>query len=218
LHRGVKCLQRMKKLIFLLFLIVLLFYPGNAFAADVLLFDSTNNYLGACQLTDKSEWNLDKELNVSLFQVWYNWDSNETDLPVIVLYEGKEFASFTAKRTNCDTYQKQWCNADFQIGKTFPKGKYETKIPTKKQCLKPGGTGAIRLFGADSSTSQETLATNTPTITQVPTPKPTTVAVTPAVVTSQIPGCSACIKTVVATAVGTSLVSSFIFSFILRKK
>lgn len=209
LRGGVQYSQSMKKVLFLLFLAFPFFYSKNVSAADTLLFDSTNAYLGACQLTDRSEWTLDKDLDISLFQVWYNWDANETELPVTVLYEGEDFASFTAKRASCDPYQKLWCNADFQINKTFPKGKYETKIPTKKQCLKPGGTGAIRLYGAGTATG-EVVSTPTPTLTTPPT-------AAPIIATKESQGCS-CTKTILVTAVGASLVSSLIFSLLLRRK
>src|SRR3989339_293618 len=135
----------------LFFLLILL--PGKSLAADKMVFDSTNNYLGSCQLTDKSEWTLSEDLNVTVFEIWYNWNQGETKLPVIITKDGVEFASFEATRTSCDPYQGQWCNADFQINKLFPKGTYSTKIPNARQCLKPGGTGAVRIYIADTSVS-----------------------------------------------------------------
>ena len=144
----------MKKIFIMLFVVVSLFlYSDQVAAADVQVFDSTNNYLGACQFTDTSEWILEKDLKVTTFQVWYSWNQGETELPVTVYRDSEVFAEFAATRSSCDPYQKQWCNAYFAVNKIFSKGTYSTKIPNARQCLKPGGTGAIRLYEADVSTA-----------------------------------------------------------------
>ena len=150
------------KNIFALFLFMFLVacsFPVLAY--DPLVFDSTNNYIGACQLTDNSEWTLSEDLNVSTFQIWYNWDANETSLPVTLYKDGQEFASFTATRTGCDTYQKNWCNADYELNKIMPAGTYTTKIPTAKQCLEPGKTGTVRLYGTNDASKNDTDITRT---------------------------------------------------------
>ena len=59
----------MKIKICILAVFVVLFMVGSANAASVLVFDSTDNYTGACQLTDKSEWTLTKDLDVDKFLV-----------------------------------------------------------------------------------------------------------------------------------------------------
>jgi hypothetical protein len=124
---------------------------GSTLAADAMVFDSTDNYLGGCSRTDASTWTLPTELQVSTFQIWYYWESNERELPVTVLKDGQPFASFTATRGNCDPYQQSWCNADYALNRTMPAGTYTTKIPNARQCLKPGGTGTVRLYGAEVS-------------------------------------------------------------------
>jgi hypothetical protein len=124
-------------------------------ATEVQFFDSTNNYLGACQLTNKSEWELTEDAQVTKFEVWYSWNQGETTLPVKLFFDGEKFAEFEATRAACDPYQKQWCNADYQITKLFPKGKYTTEIPNSRQCLKPGGTGAIRLYKEEAPVKKE---------------------------------------------------------------
>ncbi len=196
----------------------LLFSASVAKAAEELVFDSTNNYLGACQLTDKSEWELDKDLQVSKFQIWYNWDRGETELPVTVYAGGVEFAKFTATRSACDPYQSQWCNADFEINKLFPKGKYSTVIPKSKQCLKPRGTGAVRLY---SGVSEKTVPTTVPTV--VPTLTPTTApkAVLPVSVAENktVSGwCNQCLVTAVTSSVVTSLLTTAVVWLVLRKQ
>ena len=133
-------------------------------AVETMVFDSTDKYIGGCQLTDKSEWNLTKDLEVTKFQMWYNWKQGEKELPITVYYEGKEFAQFIAIRSDCDPYQGQWCNADFAINKAFKAGKYSTKIANARQCLKPGGTGTIRLYSEEKSAE----VTVTPVATEVP--------------------------------------------------
>lgn len=134
---------------------------GSAFAADAVVFDSTDNYLGGCQLTDKSAWELKQDLYVSKFQLWYNWNEGETTLPVTVYKDGKEFAKFDATRGDCDAYQKKWCNADFALNQVMPKGNYTTQITNARQCLKPGSTGTVRLYGSTDTTQATANATTT---------------------------------------------------------
>jgi|GEM_PF-1902073 len=178
-------------------------------AADVLFFDSTDNYLGACQLTNKSEWELKDDATVTLFQVWYNWSQGESNLPVKVFLNGEQFAEFDAKRGNCDPYQQTWCNADYQINKLFPKGKYSTEIPNARQCLKPKGTGAIRLYKDDSMITN---VTPTSTVTEK---KEVVVETLKEVAPSS---CACSTKTIILYAGITSLISSAIFSLLFKRK
>jgi hypothetical protein len=150
----------MKKFIIIAVLALLAMVPSAVLAqtndtatVEVMVFDSTNNYLGACSYTDSSQWTLTQDLQVTKFQLWYYWQSGETTLPVTVTKDGAEFASFTATRGACDPYQASWCNADYAINKTFPAGTYTTKIATAYQCLKPGGTGTVRLYGTQTAVS-----------------------------------------------------------------
>jgi len=200
-----------KIFIFAIFLTVSLFFLISKIdAADTLYFDSTDKYLGACQLTSKSEWDLKEDVNVTKFQVWYNWGQGETSLPVKIFFNGEKFAEFEAKRADCDPYQRQWCNADFQINKLFAKGTYTTEIPTEKQCLKPGGTGAIRLYVDDGATKKvdPTPTTKLETKTEV---VPTTI------VENKPTGCSCSQTTIIVTAAITSIVSSALVALLLRK-
>lgn len=143
----------MKKFIFLLAVGVMLFGAHSVSAAEVTVFDSTDNYLGACSFTDSSAWTLTKDLHVYTFKMWYYWQTGETTLPITVYKDGAEFAKFDAARGNCDQFQPNWCNADYIINKDFPAGNYTTKIPTAFQCLKPGGTGTVRLYGTSTTTA-----------------------------------------------------------------
>jgi hypothetical protein len=118
--------------------------PQNA---QELLFDTTPKYIGACSLTDKASWVLDKDLNVTMVQFWYNWSAGETILDFTITKGGQEFVKGSAKRSSCDPYQRSWCNASFSVNKVFPKGSYASKVSAAKQCLKPGGTGTVRLYG-----------------------------------------------------------------------
>jgi hypothetical protein len=193
-------------MVFLAFLLTTsVTFAGQIKAADTMVFDSTNNYLGACQLTDKSEWELKEDLTVTKFEVWYSWNQGETTLPVKLLLNGEKFAEFEATRGNCDPYQKQWCNADYPINKPFPKGKYSTEIPNARQCLKPGGTGAIRLYA---------VVQPSPTLTIEPKKN----QVTPnEIAPSQPEKCSCNQTTIVLTAVAASVISSLIVTLLLKK-
>lgn len=152
----------MKNLLIAFMFLGTVFFAGRVLAYDPMVFDSTDNYLGGCQLTDKSEWTLKENLHVTTFQIWYYWDANETTLPVTVTKDGQEFASFTATRSSCDPYQKSWCNADYALNKDMPAGTYATKIPGAKQCLKPGGTGTVRLYGTKGAASPDITRTSPP--------------------------------------------------------
>ncbi len=182
-------------------------------AADTLVFDSTDHYLGACQLTDKSAWTLTQDLQVTTFQVWYSWNQNESSLPVEIYKDGVLFAEFNAQRSSCDPYQKQWCNADFLINKLFPKGRYTTQIPDARQCLKPGGTGAIRLYSPETASSSPTAQ---------PTSLPATPTLAPAPITTitnpSSAKCSCNSTVVIAASAGISSLLSLGISLLIRKK
>ena len=137
----------MRKILFLATLAVFVLSIPSARAEDETIFDSTSNYLGSCAYTDTSTWTLDQAMNVTTFQIWYYWQTNETELPITVTKDGAAFDSFTATRGSCDPYQASWCNADYAINKTLPAGTYTTKIANAYQCMKPGGTGTVRLYG-----------------------------------------------------------------------
>jgi hypothetical protein len=158
----------MKKILMFLTIMFVLAFSGKAAALDPMVFDSTDNYLGGCQLTDTSTWTLTEDLNVTTFQIWYNWAQGETTLPITVTKDGGEFATFTATRGACDPYQATWCNADYALNKVMPKGTYATKIENKKQCLKPGSTGTVKLYGNHdiSASPAATSVTNNSTCTK----------------------------------------------------
>jgi hypothetical protein len=212
-----KAFYAMKQVFLIVLGLVSLFIGvSQTHATEKMVFDSTDTYLGACQLTNKSAWEIQEDLNVTKFEVWYNWNQGESSLPVKIFFNGEPFASFEATRGNCDPYQKQWCNADFQINKLFPKGKYTTEIPNARQCLKPGGTGAIRLYVDDDvkntiiPSQQPTIAaTMTPTIEQI---RPIVVSTTPQT------GCSCNQSTIVGTAAATSILSSLLIHVLLKKR
>jgi hypothetical protein len=135
-------------------LLVLCLAPFTVRAADdPMVFDSTDGYIGACAYTATSTWTLTQDLTISKFQVWYKWQAGETSLPVTVTKDGQDFASFTAVRGTCDPYQATWCNADYAINRVLPAGTYTTTIATAYQCLKPGGTGTVRLYGTTGTTA-----------------------------------------------------------------
>lgn len=155
----------MKKILFLFSLAMLIALPitvhGQTNAAtETMVFDSTDNYTGGCSLTATSTWTLPNNLTVTKFQMWYKWQTGETELPIAVTKDGETFAAFTATRSACDPYQTSWCNADYAINKTFPAGTYTTTIANAYQCLKPGSTGTVRLYGSVATTTNANSASN----------------------------------------------------------
>lgn len=196
---------------------ILLYAAGTVHAADLLVFDSTDNYLGTCQFTDTSSWDLTKDISVSKFQIWYKWNTGETSLPVTVNKDGVPFASFEAKRGDCDPYQTTWCNADFNINKVLPKGTYTTEIPNQRQCLKPGGTGAVRLYSSDTTTTSDSLSpTAAPTSAIQPSSTIAPVTLTNEASTPPTFTCNHASTIVIATALSSIL--SVGISIVLRKK
>lgn len=204
----------MKKILIVLFLIISCWlFAGNIRAEEKMVLDTTDTYLGGCQLTNKAEWELDEDIAVSKFQIWYSWNQGETTLPVTVKLDGEKFAEFEATRAQCDPYQHQWCNADYQINKTFPKGKYSAEIPESRMCLKPGDTGTVRLYSDSSAVKKDE-----PT----PTAKVDTQAVEnqiqpTEVVAAQPASCPCNQTTILITAAGASVLSSLIFSLLFRR-
>ena len=119
--------------------------------SDPMFFDTGNNYLGGCSLTDSSKFTLDKAMQVSLLQVWYNWASGESVITYTLEKGGDSFLSGSMVRADCDPYQGNWCNGNHKISKEFPAGDYELKVSSPKMCLKPSATGIVRIYGKASS-------------------------------------------------------------------
>lgn len=190
---------------------------ASVYAAESLIFDSTDNYLGGCQFTNKSTWQLPKDFTVSKIQLWYKWNTGETSLPVTVFHNNEKFASFDAKRGNCDPYQTTWCNADYDINTLFPAGTYSTEISDRRQCLKPGGTGTVRLYSDDNL-----IPDNSPTSAQIPTaiiqPSTTAAAVQPVTAENQLISCSCNQPVIIATAAALSSALSIGISLFLKKR
>ena len=120
---------------------------GTAAAASQMILDTTNNYLGGCALTDTSTWTSDSDMQVARLQVWYSWNTGETTVAYTLKKDGADFSSGTFTRAECDPYQAQWCNGNFDINREFPAGNYELKVANARMCLKPGATGTVRLYG-----------------------------------------------------------------------
>lgn len=190
--------------------------PHWGLAVEKEVFDSTDHYLGACQFTNKSEWEIKEDINVSKFEVWYKWNQNESSLPVKIFFNGEKFAEFETSRGSCDPYQQTWCNANFRVDKLFPKGKYTTEIPNTRQCLKPGGTGAIRLY-VDVPTENNATPTLTATPTLKPTTEPTVIESRPTQITKTENICNCKTSSIMVVAAGTSAFVSMIVSIMLRK-
>ncbi|HPD45160.1 MAG TPA: hypothetical protein PK131_03205, partial [Candidatus Woesebacteria bacterium] len=91
-----------KKISFLVFSLLLGFasLTTSVLAEDQppMIFDTGKGYLGGCGLTDKTTWTLDEDLEIKLFQIWYNWDANEKEVGITVKKDGEEFLTGTATR------------------------------------------------------------------------------------------------------------------------
>jgi len=93
------------------------------------------NNVYACQMTDRSEFNLDKNYFVTKIQTWYSWDTDESEVSYEVLKENKAIASGKMLRKECDPYQKQWCIAiDSEFNRNLDKGDYVLKLAKAKIC------------------------------------------------------------------------------------
>jgi len=167
-----------KRISFLVFSLLLVFSglatPVLAEEEPPMIFDTGKGYLGGCCLTDKTTWTLDEDLEIKLFQIWYNWDANEREVGFTVKKDGEEFLTGTATRSGCDIYQKNWCNGDLKVDKVFPKGNYELTVDKRKQCSIPDGNGTIRLYGNKTDKSIGKESTATPGTTETPALTPST--------------------------------------------
>jgi hypothetical protein len=115
--------------------------------SDIVVFDTTPGYIGACSLTDTSKFTLATPIQASLLQVWYNWASGESVITYTLNKDGQDFMSGSLVRADCDPYQGNWCNGNQKIDKLFTTGSYELKLTSQKMCLQPGKTGTVRLYG-----------------------------------------------------------------------
>ncbi len=206
----------MKRFVVFISLILTFCMVRLVFAEDTLLFNSTPGYLGGCQFTDKSEWELTKDLDVTKFEIWYYWNEGESTLPVTIYKDGEKFAEFTAVRGDCDIYQKQWCNADYMINKIFPKGKYSTEIKEARQCKEPGNTGTVRLYGSETVQMNNEEPTSETTLETAPEAGPEAATTTAAESNSVC--IKSCASSVVISAVITLFVSFMLFSFVSRRR
>ena len=118
--------------------------------SDAVAFETDPGYIGACDLTDTSDFTLTQTIHASLLQVWYNWGSGESTITYTLKKGGADFASGTMVRADCDPYQGNWCNGNYKLTKDFTPGAYQLKVSASKMCLEPGKTGAVRIYGTTS--------------------------------------------------------------------
>lgn len=139
----------MKKII--LFLLVLIFYfgisPVGAQELPPQIFDTSNHYLGGCGFTAKTTWELAESLQVEVFQIWYRWEEGEQEVGFVLNKDGEEFLTGKVMRSQCDPYQKSWCNGDLKVEKVFGPGEYELTVENARVCAIPDGNGTVRLYG-----------------------------------------------------------------------
>ena len=130
--------------------LMLLSLPSSKpiYAADEMIYDTSDHYLGGCGKTDTTTWTLEEDLSVTTFQIWYYWQSGEGPVGFTLKKDGGDFATGKLTRAQCDPYQTSWCNGDLVINKTFPKGSYVLKLDNKSQCAIPSGNGTVRLYGS----------------------------------------------------------------------
>jgi len=210
-----------KKIIQLIFLFCLFvwmaakdFNPVLAQESLTLIYDTSNHYLGTCGLTDKTTWTLEKDLEVKLFQIWYNWDAGETQVGFTLKKDGQAFLAGIATRSQCDPYQKSWCNGDLKVEKTFTEGTYELKVDKRKQCAIPNGNGTVRLYGLETAS-----LTPQPTITIIPTIISAAATTVPTILPSQPPMIQKCSCQWCYPAAGFLVLSNLLtLVFLLRKK
>lgn len=136
-----------------IFLLALFSHP--VFAIDPQIYDTSDHYLGACGFTDTTTWELENTLNVTTFQIWYKWNAGEEEVAFTLNKDGAEFLTGEVTRSECDPYQTSWCNGNLEVNKKFPQGSYDLKVAAKRQCAIPSGNGTVRLYGTESTSSEE---------------------------------------------------------------
>lgn len=100
---------------------------------DDVLLEVTNIY--GCSYTNTINFQLAQDSHVTKWRTWYNWEQNEEKIEYALKKDGELVHQGQLLRKDCDTYQKQWCQAsDLNFDKDLTKGNYEVSVPQKRIC------------------------------------------------------------------------------------
>lgn len=123
------------------------FVPLATPPGAVVVFDSTDKYVGECGHTGTASFAIPEEINATIVQAWHDFGEGENEIPLTMYFEGAQIAGGTALRADCAPSVAQWCNANFNLNTVLAKGNYSVELGGGKMCLKPGHTGMVRIYG-----------------------------------------------------------------------
>lgn len=111
------------------------------------LYSNSNIY--ACGHTDTSEFSLEEEVFVSKIRVWYQWESNETELGFTLKKGDALVFEGVLEKDGCDPYQTSWCGASYYPNQKMSAGEYVLTTDNARVCQNSGtnGNGMYTIYG-----------------------------------------------------------------------
>jgi len=111
------------------------------------VFDNTNP--AACGFTDRASLRLDRPLRLTRLELWLSWDRGERTASYSLERHGEVITRGVLRRTQCDPYQRQWCNAEDSPQITLAPGRYVLRLSRSNLCQNAAsnGEGFVRLWG-----------------------------------------------------------------------
>jgi hypothetical protein len=93
---------------------------------------------GGCSFTDQARFILRDKTTVTKLDIWYYWQSGETEVSYNVTGKDGEVFGGSFSKGSCDSNQKQWCQGIDYPNQELPKGVYTIKVANKRICQNAG--------------------------------------------------------------------------------
>ncbi len=114
-------------------------------------------YLGACGLTQSTDFSLASTSTVDKIRIWYNTNIGSPALTVnISSANGYNWSGMTTLG-GCDTYQKNWCEGLVMLNTQLAAGTYTVAIDSTSMCANPNGLTTLLVYGCPLSSSGSTV-------------------------------------------------------------
>lgn len=126
--------------------LVLLLVPAVHAQSGDILFQRGNK--DACGVTTAATFTLKSSSEVGLVSVWSRF-SGDTELGARLLSaRGTVVASGPATKGTCDSFQREWCLAELNVGTTLPAGTYTVDMEEPRICINAGvESGFVNVHG-----------------------------------------------------------------------
>lgn len=122
--------------------------PGDRWSHSRMVFDNWNT--SGCDMTDTSEFTLDRPVRVDRIEIWYRWRTREGSVGYMLSKDGQTLRSGVLTRGDCDPYQEKWCVATDRIGLWLHPGTYLIRTDRPRICQNPesNGYGFVKVYGS----------------------------------------------------------------------